>query len=100
MMAEPLEPPDPDVVHGRESFLVFVRALAAHRRASAAAEQESPSSPWGPDVGGWENTTIERFLDAAYRWAVDMGTGRSHGLQAEPSWRSFAEFLHCGRSYE
>jgi len=99
-MSDPLEPPDPDAVHDRGSFLAFVTALAAHRRASAAAERESPSSPYGPDAGGWENTTIERFLDAAHRWAVDMGVGRPHGLQAEPSWRSFAEFLYCGRSYE
>jgi hypothetical protein len=98
-MAELLEPPDPDAVHDRASFLAFVAALAAHRRASVAAEAASASSPWGPDAGGWENTTIERYLDAAYRWAVDMGA-RPHGLPAEPSWRSFAEFLYCGRSYE
>lgn len=99
-MAEPLEPPNPDAVHDRASFLAFVTALAEHRRAAVTAERECPSNPWGPDAGGWENVTIERYLYAAYRWAVDMGVGRPHGLQVEPSWRSFAVFLYSGRSYE
>jgi hypothetical protein len=91
---------DPNAVHDRDSFLAFVAALAADRRASVAAERASPSSPYEPDAGGWENVTIEGFLEAALSWAVDSDMGTSQGLPAEPSWRTFAVFLLCGKIYE
>jgi hypothetical protein len=88
-----------DQVHDRESFLEFVRALAYDRQDSVARERESPSSPYGPDAGGWENTTIEAYLDAAVSWAEDAAkSGR--GLPEEPSWQAIARFLHCGKIYE
>ena len=94
------DPLDPDAVHDRESFLAFVSALAADRRASVAAEKASPSSPYGPAAGGWENVTIERFLEAALSWAERTGMGESQGLTAGPTWRGFADFLYCGKIYE
>ncbi len=91
---------DPDAVHDRESFLAFVSALADDRRAAVAAEQVAPSSPFGPQVGGWENVTIEAFLDAALRWAESTDMGESQGLPPGPSWQAFAAFLYCGKIYE
>ena len=82
-------------VHDRESFFAFVAALAADRRASVAAEAVKPSSPYAPDAGGWENITIEAFLEAALAWA-DFG----RGLPAAPTWRDFACFLYAGKFYE
>ncbi len=82
-------------VRDRETFLEFVDALVADRRASIAAEAVKPSSPYGPDAGGWENITIESFLDAALRWAES-----SAGLPAAPTWRDFAYFLYAGTCYE
>jgi hypothetical protein len=95
-----MAPLDPHAVHDRASFLEFVLALAAERRASVEAEQVAPSSPYGPDAFGWENTTIERFLEGAWDWATATDMGVSQGLPAEPSWRAFAVFLDCGKSYE
>jgi hypothetical protein len=94
------DPLDPDTVHDRESFFAFVRALAADRRASVAAERQAPSSPYGPQAGGWENATIESFLEAALSWGEDTDMGVSQGLPAEPSWQAFAAFLYCGKIYE
>ncbi len=91
---------DPDAVHDRESFLAFVGALAADRRASAAAERVAPSKPYSPAAGGWENVTIEGFLEAALAWAESTGRGESQGLPAAPTWRGFATFLYCGKIYE
>jgi hypothetical protein len=91
---------DPDAVHDRESFLAFVAALAADRRASGAAERGSPSGPHGPEAGGWENVTIESFLEAALSWAEATGMGESQGLPVAPTWRGFAAFLYCGKIYE
>ena len=59
-------------VTDRESFLAFVRALAADREDEVAKEQVQPSSPYGPGANGWENATIEAFLEAALAWAHDF----------------------------
>lgn len=98
--APPYDGLDPDTVHDRESFLAFVWALATDRRASVAAEKESPSSPYGPEAGGWENITIEDFLEAAIRWAEATREVGPWDFPAEPSWQAFATFLYCGKIYE
>jgi len=82
-------------VYDRESFLAFVQALADDREGEVMEEKTTPSSPWGPGAHGWENGSIEQFLDAALRWAHDSGQ-----LPAEPSWQAFAQFLHLGKLYE
>ena len=49
---------DPHCVVDCKSFQAFVSALIEDRSASIAAEKTNPSGPYGPDAGGWENTTI------------------------------------------
>jgi hypothetical protein len=83
-----------DRVQDRATFLNFVEALVQDRE-EVARERETPSSPYGPGAKGWENGTIEGFLDAALRWAEDSGE-----LPKKPSWKAFAEFLYCGKIYE
>jgi hypothetical protein len=87
-------------VHDRSSFFDFVRALIADREASVAQERQNPSGPYGPDAGGWENITIEGFLEAALAWAESTSMGVTQGLPEEPSWQAFAVFLYCGKIYE
>ena len=91
---------DPDEVHDRDSFFSFVKELIDDRRAAAAAERVSPSSPYGPDAGGWENICIERYFVAALAWAEATNMGVSQGLPTEPSWKAFATFLYCGKIFE
>ena len=83
-----------DAVTDRDSFFEFVRALVKDREASVAAEDANPSSPYGPDAGGWENASIEDFLESALAWAIDSE------LSADPSWKSFARILVAGKHYE
>jgi hypothetical protein len=88
-------------VHDRESFFAFVRALIADRDAAVALERESPSGSYAEsDAGGWYNTVIETYLSAALNWAQTTGMGLSQGLPEDPSWKSFAVFLYCGKIYE
>jgi hypothetical protein len=82
-------------VENRDTFLEFVAALAADRADEVAKEKARPSNPYGQGANGWENGTIEAFLDAALRWAEDSGP-----LPIEPSWQAFATFLYCGKLYE
>jgi len=86
-------------VTDRETFLDFVQALAEDRADEERKEQENPSSPFGAGANGWENITIDRYLEAAARCARDMGR-QGNGLPAEPSWKAFAEFLFWGKGYE
>jgi len=84
-------------VTDRDSFLVFVRGLMEDRSDEARREKWSPSSPYGPGHNGWENVTIEDYLESAIAWAEStVGAERA----GEPSWRSFAEFLYAGKIYE
>ena len=87
-------------VHDRQSFFDFVSALASERRADALEERSHPSSSYGPTRRGWENISIEDFLDAALRWAQTTNMGQTQGLGEEPSWKAFAVFLYGGKIYE
>ena len=83
-----------------DSFLAFARALYLDRKKSILAEEKYKSSNYGSDIGGWENTSIERFLEAAIAWAEDSNFGNSQGLSLENPWKKFAVFLYCGKMYE
>lgn len=60
----------------------------------------SLSSPYGPDAGGWENISIESFLEAALAWAESTNFGASQGLSDSNLWQKFAVFLYVGKIYE
>ena len=85
-----------DKVDSKESFLEFVRALAADRVREIELEKKSPSSPYGPSAMGWENGTIEGFLDAMQAWADDSGDK----IPEKPDWKTFAKILYAGKYYE
>lgn len=87
-------------VHDEETFLQFLLALRDDREAAIAQEQVTPSSPYGPDARDWENTTIERFLDTAVRWARDSVNGNPFYATPDNSWRRCADILHAAKSYE
>ena len=78
----------------RADFARFVRALLADWEASAAAEAQAPSAPWSAASGGWENPTLDRFLEALAAYAD------AQPLAEPPSWRSFAALLAAAKVYE
>jgi len=89
-----------EAVSDEASFLAFVDALRKDRELAVAAEKATPSSPYGPDHRGWENTTIESFLEAACAWAKDSEFGARQDLMGASPWKKFAVFLYCGKIYE
>ena len=88
-----------DAVCDEESFVAFVSALAADRADEVAKEKAKPSSPHGPGANGWENASIEAFLEAAAAWAEDWKGSPQYRSPANP-WKRCAEILYAGKSYE
>jgi hypothetical protein len=82
------------------SFLKFVYALRADRLDSLAKEVAEPSSPYETDANGWENPTIETFLEGAASWAETTDFGVKQGIPETNYWKRFAVFLFCGKIYE
>ena len=86
-------------VNDRESFIKFVRALIQDREDEVRKEKDAAGNSYGPDANGWENGTIENYLDAAIAWMEDS-LGGENELPPEPSWKSFAKLLYAGKFYE
>jgi hypothetical protein len=92
-----------EAVHDRASFLEFVVALAEDRREEVGLERAAPSPPYSRGARGWENGSIESFLEAAAAWgqAVQgLKDERAAWFPEAPSWRAFARFLYLGKIYE
>jgi hypothetical protein len=86
-----------DAVCDEKSFLEFAKALIADRERAVQLEKTNPSSPSGPDAGGWENITIASFLKAAVAWAEDS---EFRPFPSTNPWQRFAYFLYAGKIYE
>ncbi len=85
-----------ETVDGPASFLEFVRALQADR----ISETKHATDMFGRGVSGWENHTIEDFLEAAIAWADSSKFGSNQGLSGASPWKMCAKFLYCGKIYE
>jgi hypothetical protein len=86
-------------VRDEDSFVAFVAALAADRADEVQKEKKKPSSPYGPGANGWENGTIEAYLESAAAWAEDWKKSPRYRVPTNP-WHRCAEILYAGKSYE
>lgn len=83
-------------VNSKETFLEFVRALAADWEEERRLEKEIPPKPYSAGANGWENGSIGAFLDAMQAWASDSG----ERVSSQPDWKTFARILYAGKFYE
>ena len=88
-----------DAVCDETTFVAFVRFLAADRAAEVKMEQMTPSPPYGSGTNGWENGSIESFLEAAAAWAEDWKSSPQYCPPANP-WNRCAQILYAGKFYE
>jgi hypothetical protein len=86
-----------DAVTDEASFIEFISALASDRADECAKEKASPSSPYGPGANGWENGTIEAFLDAASEWASASCGGLANYNPSANPWTRCAHILLIGK---
>ncbi len=82
-----------------DSFVAFVAVLAADRADETKIEKEKPASPYGPGANGWENVSIEDFLESAAAWADDWKQSPQYRPPSNP-WKRCAEILYAGKYYE
>lgn len=89
-----------DEVDDEKTFLTFVDALLKDRIAEINAQKNKQIDDCGRGPLGWENHTIEDFLEAAQAWAESTNVGATQNLAEASPWRRFAAFLYCGKIYE
>lgn len=89
-----------ETVAEEASVLVFLAALAADRAEDVRLNELNPASTWGPGPLGWENGTIEAFLDGAEAWGTATAKGLEHYQPSTNPWRRCAEILLMGKQYE
>lgn len=84
-----------DNVHDEETFVEFLTALMKDRELEAEKEKANPSSPYEPEALGWQNLTIEDFLESAVAWAETT----KETAESNP-WKRAAQIMHAGKTYE
>jgi hypothetical protein len=82
-------------VDSRKTFLDFVKALRDDRIDEVEKEKVKKSPPYAPGPAGWENGTIEAFLDAMHAYGLS-----ATALPEQPDWKTFALLLYAGKFYE
>ncbi|WP_218398523.1 hypothetical protein [Alteromonas lipotrueae] len=83
-------------VNDEESFLAFAKALEEDKRDESEKEKRKTSNIYSHGANGWQNASIEDFLESAIAFAEDNAT-----WQIETNlWKKFALFLLGGKIYE
>jgi hypothetical protein len=83
-----------------DSFVRFLEALATDRADEVEKENSKPSSPYGPGANGWENGTIEAFLECASAWARASKNGLPPYKKPDNPWKRCADIIFMGKIYE
>ena len=83
-----------------ETFLEFLYVLMKDREKEVELEKKNPSSPYGAGALGWQNATIEDYLESAIAWAEDSGQSNEFYSKPENPWARVAQILHAGKTYE
>ena len=86
-------------VTDEQSFIRFIEALGADFASERLLEATSPSSPYGPGALGWENGSVDSFLEAAAAWA-DASRRACMDAAVSNVWQRCAVILLAGKFYE
>jgi len=89
-----------DAVVDEDSFVRFLEALAADRVDEVEKERSQQPSPYESGANGWENGTIEAFLECASAWATASRNGLQLYKKPDNPWKRCADILFMGKIYE
>jgi hypothetical protein len=87
-----------DNVRDKDTFIVFVRALAEEREQAQQLEREDPVRYQLGGALDWQNGDIASYLWAALEYFDPHPDVEPVG--DTPTWQGFAEFLWMGKIYE
>ncbi|MBS4088974.1 DUF7660 family protein [Pseudomonas rustica] len=87
-------------VTDEQSFTEFVAALGADFSRERALEEATASTPYEAGASGWENGSVDTFLDAAAAWAVATSRNAQADAAVSNVWRRCAAILLAGKFYE
>ena len=79
-----------EAVTDEASFLKFVEALRQDRIAEETAQHTVEIDHCGRGPNGWENHSIDAFLEATSRWAEASDFGKTQGVSDDELWKKFA----------
>jgi hypothetical protein len=85
-------------VRDEPTFVAFLKALGNDFALEQELEAEHPVAPYGSGRLGWENGTVDAFLDAAAAWS-DETAQRSPPAETSP-WQRCAQIPYAGKFYE
>ncbi|WP_146988277.1 hypothetical protein [Bradyrhizobium macuxiense] len=89
-----------EAVSDERAFIRLLQLMALDRPAEQQKELASPSPPYSAGANGWENGSIEAFLDAAAAWAEATTRTTNLGPRASDAWRRAAMIIVAGAFYE
>ena len=89
-----------DAVSSEQSFIRLLQEMAVDRADEQEKELAALSSPYRPGANGWENSSIEAFLEAAAAWARATQDTSSLEATAPNIWRRAAQIIVAGAFYE
>jgi hypothetical protein len=87
-------------VNDEASFAIFLKLLNKDRREALEKEKAETTSPYGPGHHGWENGSIEAFLDRAAAWSQDTHRRQAQFPRPANPWAACAVILYMGKIYE
>ncbi|HWH89688.1 MAG TPA: hypothetical protein VNV36_23300 [Pseudomonas sp.] len=87
-------------VNDEQSFIGFIQALGSDFSNERVLEKMTPSSPYGPVALGWENGSVDTFLDAAAAWASANSRNSLSNAPVSNVWLRCATILLAGKFYE
>jgi len=88
------------MVTDEESFLTLLQALGRDRADEVRNEAIRPSPPTSAGANGWENGTIEAYLDRAHAWGESSIDGLASYDHPTNPWTRVAQILLAGKYYE
>ena len=89
-----------EVVADERAFVRLLQLMVLDRQDEQQKELARPSSPCSAGANGWENYSIEAFLEAAAAWAEATSRTTTLGAEASDAWRRAAMIVVAGAFYE
>jgi hypothetical protein len=87
-------------VTDERAFIRLLQMMAVDRQDEQQMELAKRSAPYSAGANGWDNCSIEAFLEAAAAWGEATSRTTNLGAEASDAWRRAAMIVVAGAFYE